>query len=768
MDKKNTKYLSIIVSFILVFGSLAPVLVLTAQAQKVYIPSWIKQNAGLWSEGQIGDESFVQGLQYLIKEDILQIPETRTETKTSQVILSWIKQNAGWWSDGQITDESFVNGIQWLVKNGIIVVETTPQVEPKIIVERGKPIDFGLPPITTAPFPRLPEPPEKFKFTIGKNFFPSFRGFDFKPPLILKPPIQIQEACWSADSRDNPLAFLFVSNVHDVPSVKRYFLTGEPVDDGVFFEAGSAQSTGGQRFVGFMTFGMNNYLYSADGGVGQVLRYDGAGLPHGGEVFVSRSDNGGLVGIGGMAFGPDCNLYIGSRLTDEIKRYDGQTGEFLGNFVSTGLQKPVDLRFGPNGHLYVLNEISGEIIEYDLNGNALNNPLIVLPTNPLHYPVSLAIDEEGNLFVSIGKQIEKFDSNGNPLGSPLNPQNNSVFVSEGSGGLDRPTYMAFGPDDMLYVGDPNNKEIKRFNKHTGEFIDSFITAESGQLNGFHDIIFGILPKVPFTQVYLPDENVSGAKVYRAYHFSGDTFRVICQEPCNLDEETIYALYWGFKKAHKLTVDFMGGVDVPAKSLPVDIHVNDDDTCIEYIPGQASGYYSFYPLGPSQWTDKPFLCLYYVEKAATAVTFNVPRFAAFVPENFVQLWIHLLTVHEYSHVILHDLLRPYIISENIVKPASFYVAGRVNWDFTNDSLVGVRYVTDPCDPMLGSEYSGKIIFELCTQFGMTYVDFRQSISQLDNLRNSQGHATTVEDWKLILDDILDVDTTQAFLDSGYVI
>jgi len=72
LDKKNIKHLSIIVSFILVFGSLAPALVPAAQAQKVYIPSWIKQNAGWWSEGQIGDESFVQGLQYLIKEDILQ------------------------------------------------------------------------------------------------------------------------------------------------------------------------------------------------------------------------------------------------------------------------------------------------------------------------------------------------------------------------------------------------------------------------------------------------------------------------------------------------------------------------------------------------------------------------------------------------------------------------------------------------------------------------------------------------------------------------
>ena len=29
-------------------------------------------------------------------------------------IPDWIKNNAGWWSDGQIDDDSFVSGIQWL------------------------------------------------------------------------------------------------------------------------------------------------------------------------------------------------------------------------------------------------------------------------------------------------------------------------------------------------------------------------------------------------------------------------------------------------------------------------------------------------------------------------------------------------------------------------------------------------------------------------------------------------------------------------------
>ena len=39
-------------------------------------------------------------------------------------IPSWIKNNAGWWADGQIDDSSFVSGIQWLMSNGIIILET--------------------------------------------------------------------------------------------------------------------------------------------------------------------------------------------------------------------------------------------------------------------------------------------------------------------------------------------------------------------------------------------------------------------------------------------------------------------------------------------------------------------------------------------------------------------------------------------------------------------------------------------------------------------
>ena len=48
--------------------------------------------------------------------------QTAQTIEPTQNIPSWIKNNAGWWSDGQIGDSDFVSGIQWLVSNGIMKV----------------------------------------------------------------------------------------------------------------------------------------------------------------------------------------------------------------------------------------------------------------------------------------------------------------------------------------------------------------------------------------------------------------------------------------------------------------------------------------------------------------------------------------------------------------------------------------------------------------------------------------------------------------------
>jgi peptidoglycan/xylan/chitin deacetylase (PgdA/CDA1 family) len=85
------------------------------------IPPWIKNNAGWWAEGTINDETFVQGIQYLVQERIIIVSEESQIGSNEQIVPSWIKNNAGWWAEGTINDETFVQGIEFLVKNGIII-----------------------------------------------------------------------------------------------------------------------------------------------------------------------------------------------------------------------------------------------------------------------------------------------------------------------------------------------------------------------------------------------------------------------------------------------------------------------------------------------------------------------------------------------------------------------------------------------------------------------------------------------------------------------
>lgn len=87
------------------------------------VPTWIKNNAKWWSENQIDDNTFVQGIQFLIKEKIMRISgQPSSQDGTSGKIPDWIKNNAGWWVDGMISESDFVSGIKYLIENGIVKV----------------------------------------------------------------------------------------------------------------------------------------------------------------------------------------------------------------------------------------------------------------------------------------------------------------------------------------------------------------------------------------------------------------------------------------------------------------------------------------------------------------------------------------------------------------------------------------------------------------------------------------------------------------------
>lgn len=89
---------------------------------EIDIPDWVRNNAGWWADDQIGDSDFVSGIQYLISQGIMSIPETQSGQSTGEAIPDWVKNNAGWWAQGQIGDSDFVSGIQYLISKGIITI----------------------------------------------------------------------------------------------------------------------------------------------------------------------------------------------------------------------------------------------------------------------------------------------------------------------------------------------------------------------------------------------------------------------------------------------------------------------------------------------------------------------------------------------------------------------------------------------------------------------------------------------------------------------
>ncbi len=89
---------------------------------EISLPDWIRNNALWWSEEQIDDNTFIQGIEYMIKNKIISIPQTQQEISTSEEIPSWIRNNAEWWAAGQIDDETFVQGLEFMIKTGILHV----------------------------------------------------------------------------------------------------------------------------------------------------------------------------------------------------------------------------------------------------------------------------------------------------------------------------------------------------------------------------------------------------------------------------------------------------------------------------------------------------------------------------------------------------------------------------------------------------------------------------------------------------------------------
>jgi sugar lactone lactonase YvrE len=227
-------------------------------------------------------------------------------------------------------------------------------------------------------------------------------------------------------------------------------------------------------------------LYVASGGSNDVLEYD---VASGGRVRTFNAACPNLPFPFDIAIGADDRLYVSCILNNSIERFDLTTGASLGSFVlggSGGVVSPRSLSFGENGNLFVANG-TGAVLQFDATTGAPVAPSPFVDANsngggPLDaYGLKF---RDGVLYVSslLHDEVMAFDATD---GTYL-----STFVSVGSGGLDGPRALDFGPDGDLYVTSENDDSVRRYDGVTGAFVEVFVSAGSGGLDAPFDLVFG--------------------------------------------------------------------------------------------------------------------------------------------------------------------------------------------------------------------------------------------------------------------------------------
>jgi DNA-binding beta-propeller fold protein YncE len=208
-----------------------------------------------------------------------------------------------------------------------------------------------------------------------------------------------------------------------------------------------------------------------------------------GSALTRLRDFGGatvdMLAPNAVAVDPQGNVYVGEGAGRDrllvfdpsgklLRTWGGKagSGEREFNYI-TGVA--LDLA----GNVYVTDFNNQRVQKFDNQGHVL----LAFPTEPPVGPASLAVDRQGNIYVSNHRQhahtVQKFDPAGHLLRAWGPPgSGDGQFAANAAGGPDQ---LALDTQGNVYVTDPNNHRVQKFDAD-GTFRGAFGTegSEMGQ------------------------------------------------------------------------------------------------------------------------------------------------------------------------------------------------------------------------------------------------------------------------------------------------
>ena len=205
-----------------------------------------------------------------------------------------------------------------------------------------------------------------------------------------------------------------------------------------------------------------------------------------------------------LLFEPSGNILVLDIVSANVRRYNGITGEYMGDFIGTNSLSgfsPKYMEYGPDGNLYVVgNGGSGNRVKrFDGTTGQVMSDFVAAGNGGLGAGQGLVFHDDGFLYVSngVGNNILRYDDTTGAF-------DKTFVTTAANGGLNNPHSLRFGPDGNLYVASRNTNSVKRYDGVSGAYIDDFVAPNSGGSPGTGGL------NQPAGLVFVP-ENVTDPK-----------------------------------------------------------------------------------------------------------------------------------------------------------------------------------------------------------------------------------------------------------------